>query len=181
MELDSDLNFKGHHKTSNKSLSYKSYLLSRYRTRLTLDAALDTVKTMVLPVVDYGQLLYGSGNKAGLVKIQGAIDRMLKICYFMYKDESSEEIRTRAKVKSLDDRRELALAIASFNYAQAPEHTDNRDIRTRTHDARLVVAKYYKLSLARHSVTYRMAHKWNSLTAEIRNSTSLEVFKTKVT
>ena len=56
--LASDLNFKGHHKVVNKSLSYKSHLLTRLRTKLTLDAAIDTVKTMVLPIVDYGQLIY---------------------------------------------------------------------------------------------------------------------------
>ena len=101
IELDSDLNFKGHHKVVNKSLSYKSYLLTRFRTRLTLEAALDTLTTMVMPIVDYGQLLYGTGNKAGLDKIQGTIDRMTRVCYYLEKNQDIETLRTRAGITSL--------------------------------------------------------------------------------
>ena len=151
-------------------------MLTRLRTRLTLDAALDTLTTMVLPIVDYGQLIYGSGNKQGLDKIQSCIDRMTKVCYYLDKDTDIETLRAMAGITSLEERRDKALSIAAFHYIQDPTTHDTRAIQTRRHDATLAKVNWYKLTTAQHSVTYRIAHKWNSLTNSQRNSSSLNVF-----
>ena len=173
LELDSDLNFKGHVKVVQKSLSYKSYLLSRLRMSLTQDATLDIVKTMVLLVVDYGQLVYGAGHK-------NTLDRMLRLCYYQQRNSSIEELRILAGLDTLDLRRTKAVKSASFKYAQVPENRDTRHISTRRHDATLVKVVWYKTSKARQGVSYRLAHSWNSLDVDLRRITSHKVFKNAI-
>ena len=177
MELDVDLNFKSHIKGLNKSVAYKSFLTAKLRTGLNQDATLDIIKSMILPVLDYGQLKYSSGCRTGLTRLESVLNRLLRLCYYRERNEPIENLLTMAGLCPLVKRRERALATAAYKYAQLPQHADTRGINTRLHDALLMKVSWPKSAKARQSVTHRVSHKWNSLPAPLRNMDSLLTFK----
>ena len=174
------MNFKAHLNILQKDLSYKTYLLSKLRYSLTEDATLDIIKSRILSVLDYGQLIYGAGDKGSLDRLQGILNRILRLCFFQERNANIEHIRKTAGINTLQERRDKALTFASYTYAQEEGHIDGRQIYTRWHDARLVNVTWYTTKKAQQSVTYRCAHKWNSLDIDIRASNTPIVFKTKV-
>ena len=78
--LDSTLSFNYHVNNVSKIVAYKINLLSKVRRFLTEDVALKIYKSMILPYFDYGDVLYGVANAAGLEKLQRLQNRGLKIC-----------------------------------------------------------------------------------------------------
>ena len=57
------------------------------------------------------------------------------------------------------DRREKALTVAAFKFAQNPSHLDTRQIHTRRHDANLVNVSWNKSVKAQQSVSYKNGRK----------------------
>ena len=58
-----NLNFKKHMEHFIKSASYIAMLLSKVRKYITFDASIRIYKTMILPLLDYGDVLYDSTNQ----------------------------------------------------------------------------------------------------------------------
>ena len=76
--LDMNLNFKKHLEICIRSASYKAMLLSKVRKYITKDAAIRIHKTMILPLIDYGDVLYDGSNQKLLKKIQTLQNRCLR-------------------------------------------------------------------------------------------------------
>ena len=64
-----------------------------------------------------------------------------------------------------------------FGRLNDPKYVDNRDIRTRAHDAPLFKVKVPKLEMHKRSVEYAGAVQWNGLPAESRNIREQDKFK----
>lgn len=56
--LDVQLNFKKHVNHIIRSVAHKVYTLGKIRRKLTKKAATDIYKTMILPIMDYGDVFY---------------------------------------------------------------------------------------------------------------------------
>ena len=82
--LDMNFTHKKHLENCIRSTSYKTLLLSKVRKYITTDAAIRIYKTMILPLVDYGDILYDGTNSALLTKLQTLQNRCLRLC--MYKN-----------------------------------------------------------------------------------------------
>ena len=63
-----NLNFKKHLGNCIKSASYKALLLSKVRRYIAFEAAIRIDKTMILPLIDYGDILYDGSNQVLLKK-----------------------------------------------------------------------------------------------------------------
>ena len=142
LELDSHMNFKSHLNTSQKSLCYKSYLTSKIRYSVTKAAALDIIKSKILPVIDYGHLIYGAGNKGSLDKLQTILNRILRLCFFLDRDAPLDALLKSAEINLLADRREKALTMASFSLCKkwtklGYKTNPNQDTRCTTCDTNL--------------------------------------------
>ena len=135
MTLDTLLNFKEHTKILLKSINFKTYLFRRERLSLTDDSALKVVKSMILPVIDYGDIIYGTTNKTLLDQVQSAFNRGLKTAYYLDDDKRDiDKLLGKAKVNTLLDRREMHMNTAAFKISQIEANVDTRNIRTRAHD-----------------------------------------------
>ena len=78
--LDVNLNYNKHLENVIKSISYKSLLLAKIRKYITTDVAIRIYKTMILPVLEYGDILYDGTNKKLLDKLQTLQNRCLRTC-----------------------------------------------------------------------------------------------------
>ena len=75
-----NLNYNKHLENVIKSISYKSLLLAKIRKYITQDVAICIYKTMILPVLEYGDVLYDGVNKKLIGKLQTIQNRCLRTC-----------------------------------------------------------------------------------------------------
>ena len=61
--LDVNLNNNKHLENVIKSISYKALILAKIRKYVTTDVAIRIYKTLILPVLEYGDILYDGTNK----------------------------------------------------------------------------------------------------------------------
>ena len=67
--LDDQLNFNKHMKELMNTVTHKLYLLSRIRKYLTKRASITVFKTMILSLIEYGDIIYSGTNKSNMDKI----------------------------------------------------------------------------------------------------------------
>ena len=78
--LDNQLNFNKHIKEMTNIITHKLYLLSRIRKYLTKNACTMIFKTMILSLIEYGDVLYTGSTQQNLNKIVNLFYRGLRIC-----------------------------------------------------------------------------------------------------
>ena len=66
-----------------------------------------------------------------------------------------------------------------FSRLNEPTYIDDRDIRTRAHDAPLFRVEVPKLEMYKRSVEYAGAVQWNELPPDIRSIRDYQMFKNK--
>ena len=68
--LDPSLSFSAHVAHVSATANHKTYLLNKIRKFLTSKAALNLYKAMILPYLDYGDVLYVAATSKSLAKLQ---------------------------------------------------------------------------------------------------------------
>ena len=177
--LDDQLNFNKHIAEIAKLVSHKLYLLSRIRKYITQFACITIFKSMVLSLIEYGDIVYGGTSQNNLDKLDRLFYRGLRICDNSNNKISKNVLCTDCHISTLEIRRELHLLLFMHKQQQKEELLKQVNICTRLHQA--PVFKLYKPNTekARQNVMYRGALSWNSLPAQDRNS-DFKIFKTKL-
>ena len=78
--LDSTLNFNKHIDYVNKIVSHKIYTLSKIRCFIDKSTALHIYKSMIAPILDYGNIIYAGGTQNKLEKLKRTQNRGLRTC-----------------------------------------------------------------------------------------------------
>ena len=78
--LDSTLNFNKHIDYVNKIVTHKTFLLSKIRGFIDQSTALHIFKSMIVPIFDYGSIVYAGGSMNKLDKLKHTQNRGLKVC-----------------------------------------------------------------------------------------------------
>ena len=154
--LDSILSFNCQVKTTISLVAYKASLLAKIRKFLTKDVALKIYKSMILPYFDYGDILYNGACKEGLDKLQRLQNRCLKICLNVNMRFDTNELHASTKMPMLQARRTAHVNNFMYKRLDKPMLRDNRDIRTRAHDAPLFKIKIPKVEAYKRSIQYRI-------------------------
>ena len=166
--LDANLNFKKHIKLCIKSASYKTLLLSEIRKYITMDAAIRIFKTMILPLIDYGDVLYHETNGVLIQKLQTLQNRCLRICTYKNYHISVQDLQELCTVTILKMRRVMHWTFFMFKQKNNLEIVNNRQVFTRLHDATLFVTNRPKSEKYKINVLYKGALIWNSMSIEER-------------
>ena len=135
---------------------------------LTEKAAVDVLKTMILPITDYGDICYMVAIKTHILKLQNAINKGLRTALCHRGTINTEKLMKVAKLNSLEDRREQHLSHKAFLQSLNINLVDRRPIRTRAHDERLLKVKRPLNPNYRKSLEYRLSMRWNSFENETR-------------
>ena len=133
--LDINLSFNNHLENCLKLVSHKAYLLSKIRKYINVTTAVTIYKTMILPIVEYGDVLYAGSNKKLLHDLQVAQNRILRTC--LYDDRLADTLilHHRCKIAKLQERRLLHLNLFMYKQQGNVNIVNNRNVRTRAHDA----------------------------------------------
>ena len=177
--LDDQLNFNKHIAEISKLVSHKLYLLSKIRKYITQKACVIIFKSMVLSLIEYGDIIYQGTSCKNLDKLDKLFYRGLRICDNSNIRITKNVLYTDCHISSLEIRRELHLLLFMHKQLKNEELLKKPNIHTRLHQA--PVFKLYKPNneKARQNIIYRGALLWNSLPADNRNS-DFKAFKTKL-
>ena len=167
--LDDHLNFNKHVGEMCNTLSHKLYLLSKIRKYITLEASILIFKTMILPIMEYGDIIYAGTSILNLQKIDRLFYRGLRICTKYNHTVSKEQLCDDGNLDSLNVRRKKHMLLFMHKQTLNDELLKKANVHTRLHNA--PVFKTYKPNneKARLNVLYRGAIAWNELSANERN------------
>ena len=177
--LDDQLNFNKHMNEMINTVSHKLYLLSRIRRYLTNEACILIFKTMVLSVMEYGDIIYAGTSKINLDKIDRLFYRGLRICNANNVAKNKNQLCMDCNISTLENRRNVHLLLFMHKQCSKTELLKQTNVRTRLHKA--PVFKTYKPNneKARQNILYRGANAWNKLPSIDRNS-DFNTFKLKL-
>ena len=177
--IDDHLNFNKHILEMNKIVSYKLFMFSKIRYYIRERDAILLFKTMILPILEYCDIIYEGTSASNLSKIDKLFKQGLKICLRnkipAVKDDL--EIQKNCQICNLKIRRQIHLRNFMYKQQSNVELINRRNIRTRLHDA--LVFKLYKPNSekCRQNVIYRGALEWNKLNKEQRLLATYKSFK----
>ena len=168
MTLDNKLNFKRHIDILEKSLDYKNYLFRHARKNMSEKAAVDVLKTMILPVTDYGDICYMVATKTHILKLQNALNKSLRTALCHRGTINTEKLMKVAGINYLNDRRDQHLSHKALIQSLNINLVDRRPIRTRAQDERLLKVNRPLNPSYTHSIEFRLANRWNSFEIDTR-------------
>ena len=117
-------------------------------------AAINVLKRMILPALDYGDTLYIVCIETHLGKLQVQINGGVKTALRNKDMVNTEKQRKIIKINTLKERRERHIEMASFRAAQKDINKDMRDIRTRYHDDTLMKVFIPKNPVSNNNLRY---------------------------
>ena len=178
--LDSTLNFEAFIKNQLKSVSYRTYQLTKMANYLPNDALLRIYKSYILPIIDYGDIIYANANNFLVTKLQRAQNRCIKICFKVNQRTATDVIHARVRLPKLLDRRLAHQKILAFKRSKQSRYLDQRYLSTRLRDGPVLKVDVLHSETDRKSVEYSTGVLWNALDVEVRNIDSLHTFKMSV-
>lgn len=87
-----------------RSGRHKLSMLKRIRPTIDAEIAILIYKTMVLPKLEYGNVIYMHGNKALRDCLQRLQNYGIKMCLYLKKHEDTNNVHRKAKLNKLQDR-----------------------------------------------------------------------------
>ena len=169
--LDDQLNFNKHVKELVKLITHKLYLLSRIRKYLTKNASITIFKTMILSLIEYGDIIYAGTNQTNLNKIVNLFYRGLRICDNTNNKITKETLCEDCHIAPLDVRREIHLLLFMHKQTCSDYLLKKPKIQTRLHQAPVFKLCKPNNEKVKQNILYRGAISWNSLPAHDRNKT----------
>ena len=179
IQLDMNLNFHKYLQDSIQRASFKIHMLSKIRVYIDFDTAVTIYKTMILPVLEYGDIAYDLGDKKSLDKLQTLQNRALRICINSNVHISRIQLHKDCKLAKLEVRRIVHLRMFMYKQKNNDLIIDRRIINTRAHDAPIFQTKRPQNEKYKRNIYYNGAIKWNSLSIDDRNILEYNVFKSK--
>ena len=175
--LDACLTYNRHIENCLNIASHKLFLLSKVRKYITFEASLRIYKTMILPIIEYGDILYDGSNHKLLSRIQTLQNRCLRICNFEPYHVPVIYLHEIAQIAKLNYRRNMHLLLFMFKQKTNMNIVNIRIVHTRAHDAVLFNTERPQSEKYKNNVLYKGAVLWNQLSVPERNFHSYENFK----
>lgn len=175
--VDSRLSWTEHVDTLSKKVSSRIGLMNRIRNYLDFSTSQLVYNATILPLLDYCDVVWGSCNSSSKVKLQSLQNRARKV---ILKSEPLQPL----KWLTLQERRCFHKAIMMFkclrHVNEGIELNCTRRSEVHHHNTRnsnnLTIPKP-KTEQLKRTFQYSGTQLWNSLSTDIKNCNSLQVFK----
>ena len=175
--LDSTLNYNHHIASVVRTVLHKVTLLSKVKRYLRDESALQIYKSMILPYIDYADVVFANSNVTDIEKLQRLQNRCLKICTGRSRMFDTEILHKSTNVPFLKDRRRAHVRNFMYTRLGRKELINTREIRTRAHDAPLFDVTIPRCEAFKRSVGYFGSVEWNNLPPATRNINPYLAFK----
>ena len=175
--LDSTLNYNQHIASVVRTVLHKVSLLSKVKRYLRDESALQIFKSMILPYIDYADVVFANSNVSDIEKLQRLQNRCLKICTGRNRLFDTDLLHKSTNVPFLKDRRRAHVRNFMYNRLGRRELINTKEIRTRAHDAPLFNVSIPRCEAYKRSVGYFGSVEWNNLPVATRNMNPYLAFK----
>ena len=178
--LDSQLNYGRHVNNVISNASLRLRQLRRMRSFLTTKAATMVYKNMILPVIEYGDVLLSAASAENRKKLQVLQNRGLRCA--LNKDQYTHviDLHAEANLLKLKYRREQHQLNLMFDRSQdkslIKKHR-KEGVTTRSCKKKLLCTRRPKTERFKKSLAYTGPKKWNSLPEGLQQSSSRVEFK----
>ena len=171
--LDSQLNYNLHVNKIVAFVSSKLKQFQRMRSFLTVRAALLIYKSMLLPILEYGDLFLSAATVKNRKRLQVLQNKGLRCALNVGIEMSTDDLHAEANLLKLKHRRELH--ILNYMYGEANNatnlaHRAQNDAVTRSQSKKLVKVRRPKTEKFKKSLAYKGPKKWNSLPDELHHT-----------
>ena len=103
--LDQNLTYDSHLAILARNVRHKVYLLRTVRPHLTIYAALQIYKTMILPIIEYGSALYAAAANKHIVRLQTIQNSGLRAVFGLPRLTPTRILHSKAGIDKLELRR----------------------------------------------------------------------------
>ena len=174
--IDSTLNANLQLAKLNQLVAMKMTTFRRIRYFISEKTAIMLYKALILPIIDYNDIIYSLLTKQQLDKLQRTQNHALRTV-FRGKILSVAQMHDQAKVNYLSERRNLHLLNLMYDRSLESEYIDNRPRITRQGDATLLNVPHPKTRKLEAAPIYMGSVKWNELPPRVRKSDTKIHFK----
>ena len=182
--LDNKLNYDKHVQRLISQVSGKLKQFKRMRSFLNNSAAMLVYKNMILPVIEYGDILLSACSFENKRRLQVLQNKGLRCALNKSKDEftSTDDLHSDAQLLKLCYRREEHTLNLMYDLSLDNEHVKvaQHGIKTRSHSKKLLKVKRPKTEKFRKSLAYKGPAKWNSLSADFHHLPTKNMFKVQI-
>ncbi len=183
MTLDECLNYNNYIKKILSSVAHKMYLMKRVKQYLTEKSCLLIYKSFILPIIEYGNVLYRNTNKSNLCKLQRIQNHCIKVCLNLDPRSDTKVIHEKAKLNFLEDRREKQILKLMFERTKEDiylEKPNEEQRQTRSMSAPKLKFPKFKNNQAKKAVIYEGSILWNNLPNIIKKSETKKLFNSRI-
>ena len=177
LTLDMNLNYNKHLENGLKLVAYKAFLLNKIRMYIDVYTAITIYKTMILPILEYDDIIYDGANQKLLNDLQTYQNRILRICVHRNWYTPIVLLHQLCNLNKLKDRRKLHLDLYMFKQKGNVKIVNSRKVRTSAHDAILYTTIKPNNQKYKRNIFYKGALSWNNLPVVERNMENYTSFK----
>ena len=180
MTLDSQLNYNLHINKIIASVSCKLKQFQRMRSFLNIKAAVLVYKSMLLPILEYGDIFMSATSVENRRKLQTLQNRGLLCALNKGIETNSNDLHAEAQLLKLCYRREQHLLNFMFDWSMDPTHRkigSKSSIVTRSQRKKLLKLKKTRTEEFKRSLAYHGPKKWNALPTEFHQVSQKLAFK----
>ena len=182
--IDNKLNFKEHvHRTTSRANRIMG-VIRRTFDYLTEETFVQLFKSLVRPILEYGNSAWQPCSKNLCQEIEDVQRRSTKLIASL-KNLSYPQRLAKLKLPSLEHRRKRGDLIEMYKYihgkyiCENPVFQINQDKRTRGHSLRIDKG-HHRLNLRGNYFTVRAITSWNDLPEEVVTAPSVNAFKSQL-
>ena len=189
VNIDSCLSWNNHIFSTALRIYPKLKLLNRISAFLSQRILLNIYKQTVLPILDYGCIVWGDCGKRNAQRLERLQNQAMRIILCANRKTCTQEMRAKLVLLSLKNRRrflrqQLVYKIVNnincphqlVNYLVKRSDLHNRSLR----DATLLNLPKTKSAMGQSSFQYAAASDWNNLPRALRELKTLSLFKAAV-
>ena len=181
--LDNQLNYKLHVKKLIANASSKLKQFQRMRSFLDTRAAVLVYKSMLLPLLEYGDIFLSATTAENRKKLQVLQNKGLRCALNKGIEMSSDDLHEEVKLHKLALRREQHLLNFMHDWARDPgklKAKSRSSIKTRSQNKKLLYTKKPRSEKFRKSFAYQGPMRWNRLPEAFHHTTTKGSYKVLV-
>ena len=187
VQLDNILSFASHFDYTIRKINSKLAALGRASRYLDTKLLLTLYKALILPHLDYCDIVWDSCSKKYKSKLQILQNRALRMIFRRDRNTPTTELHRMGGLRSLQERRKFHMGIFMFRATNntLPTYISDKFISanrvhehaTRSASTRSLHIPYARTNYGKNSISFRGAAEWNSIPNTIRTLPSLSLFK----
>ena len=152
-------------------------MLSKVRRYINTETSIKLYKSMIMPIMDYDDIVYSGASENLLDKLQKIQNRALRICLNVHYYLPVINLHQESNIPKLIARCIAHLNNYMFLRKSDPEIVVQRNIRTRKFEAAVLETVRPNIEKYKMGTIYRGILQWNALDAIPRNTEDYLSFK----